>query len=448
VPTLRLFDGRPVDDDLRSRADSTVSFDIQKLTELCINEARLSALQSLIEDTTRPEKQWLSEVQRAFGFTTLESLGMNQSDIDACFDKMRAVAVDFRERQQSEVGGKWANVYSTIETIQRRTIDDFSAKIQARAQKIQSPQKVRTRVASPSPFKLIDSAEAEQTPPTQMKPSSPSSSPRRSSAFPATPPRIIPIQTQTDGRWIAIRRLHDRQKLHRIVQTWRALAREPPKVSHLGRVFEMGLKRSRVAQKFHFWKCQGLSKKSRYGADHYQLLEQAQDGISRIAELECELEREQKLTRDVRAALEQSVKNEGKMRSIIKRMNRERALLEKRIHDSERKYEDDVLQFMLESRFKYESSNARAAELEQTLATLESEKAALNALILKSQAAHRREVDELQARLRSAFEVTPGLRRETSKLKAELESPAEFPSSPKGARWPRGNAAEVEFPLF
>jgi Leucine-rich repeat (LRR) protein len=457
VPTLRLFDGRPVDDGLRSRADSTASFDIQRLTELCINEARMSALQSLIADIARPEDEWLSEVQRVFGFTTLESLGMSQSDVDANFDRMRAVALDFRERQKC--AAKWVDVYSSIEAIQTRAIEDFSVKIRARAQKIEGPHKVKTRVACPSPFKLGDSKlrspKQEQTPPTQMKPSPLSSSPRTTYSFPATPGRISPVETHTDDRWMAIRRLHDRQKLHRIIQVWAGLTREPPNLCHWGQVFAITLKRLRVAQKFHFWKGRWLSNRRRYCADHCHLLEQAQEAVSRISELECQLASERKTHRNVRAALEESVRNEGKMQSVIRKMSQETGLLEKSLQASEKKYDDEVLQFMLESKFKCESNHARVAELEQTLARLEDEKTALSTFIQQSQTAHRRELEELQARLGSAFEVTSGFRREISRLKAELESPAgregfsasESPS-PNCAKRRRRNSAQVQFPVF
>jgi Leucine-rich repeat (LRR) protein len=40
IPTLKLFDGRPVNEGLRGRAASTVAFDDQRLTELCVNELR------------------------------------------------------------------------------------------------------------------------------------------------------------------------------------------------------------------------------------------------------------------------------------------------------------------------------------------------------------------------------------------------------------------------
>jgi chromosome segregation ATPase len=185
--------------------------------------------------------------------------------------------------------------------------------------------------------------------------------------------------------------------------------------------------------------------------DHRQLLEQAQGSISRIAHLEVHLDAQRKANQELRATLTQSLSNEEKKKAAIRKLNEQNESLEKRFQTSEAKYEDEVLQFMLETRFRSEASDVRVSQLEATMARLEREKVALNTLIQESQGGHRQEVEELRGKLKAAFEVTYAFRREVSTLKGQLDSPAtrlgSQPPSPSPKKR-RRNSAEVEFCVF
>jgi predicted nucleic acid-binding Zn-ribbon protein len=194
-----------------------------------------------------------------------------------------------------------------------------------------------------------------------------------------------------------------------------------------------------------------MTRPQRCNLDQGQLLEQAQENISRIADLESQLEAQRKANLELRATLAESQKNEGKMKSEIRKMHRRNKSLEQGIQRSEVKYECEVLQFMLESEFRSEGNDGRMSGLKANLARLEREKVALNTFIQESQGGYRQEVEELRGKLKAAFEVTYGFRREVSKLKSQLESPATKLGSPQSSPSPkkrRRNSVEVAFSAF
>jgi hypothetical protein len=398
IPTLRLFDGRPVNEGLRSRAASTIAFDDQRLTELCVNELRLSTLRQLVEEEDRRDAQWLSDVQHVLGPMTLD---MSQSEIDESFDKMREVALDLREKQRGSQ--KWANIYDTIESIQRRALDDLSTKIQPRIQSIRSP--AISRLVTPSPVRTLSRQRTE--------------SPAHSRVSDV---HIINPHTSEGDTLFPSDRLLDLQrkrKLHRIIQSWRTLSREPTHVGHLGRIIAANLAKVQMMRLFHCWKSRFLARQRGCTNGRDGLLEQAKRSVARVSELESRLQAERKASREIRAALEQSVKNEGKMQSIVRKLGRGRRELEGKLQASEKRYEDDVLQFMLEN--KSTAGQAQIHELEAAIARLESEKIALSRFIQASQNVHKKEIAELRRKLHSAFEVSSNFRREITRLTDELE---------------------------
>jgi uncharacterized coiled-coil protein SlyX len=319
VPTLKFFDGCPVDDALRSRADSAVAFDIQRLTELCVNEARLSALESPTGDTRQD-----IELRSILGCTTLESFGMNQSQIDANFDKMRQVAADFRNKQKFPSTMKWADIYSAIESIQKLALDDFQSRI-----------RFPTHPITKTPFRVAVDGH-HQTPPTRIEPS-PIMRPTRT---------IVAIRLQGIGdRWAAIQHIQNRRKLHFVIQAWLTLTRQPAHLPQLGRILVQNVARWHKNRCFYTWKYRLMMRPQPCNLDQRQLLEQAQENISRIADLECRLEAQRKANLELRATLAESQKNEGKMKVEMRKMNQRNKSLEKGIQRSEVKYEGEVLQY-------------------------------------------------------------------------------------------------------
>jgi DNA repair exonuclease SbcCD ATPase subunit len=143
---------------------------------------------------------------------------------------------------------------------------------------------------------------------------------------------------------------------------------------------------------------------------------------ARVAGLEAELESERRVTADVRALLTESVKNEKKMKSIIQRQHQTNGKLEEVIEATEKKYEDEVLRYMVDARLASESNEQKIKELEENIRRCEPERIALNKFAREAESARRREIDALHQKLRTAFEVTTGFRRELTKLEQDVES--------------------------
>lgn len=361
------------------------------------------------------------------------TLNMDQSEIDENFDKMRQVALDFRDKQRSSQ--KWADVYAAIELVQRRALDDLSARIQPRIQAIRSP--VFSRLATPSSVRS----------PSRQQTYSPAPTPRsRISDGHFTNPRTSGADTLfSPDRVMDLQR---KRKLHRIMHSWRELSRPPIHIGHFGRIIVSNLAKGQQTRLFHYWKCRFLARRRRCSDDRDGLLEEAQRSLARVSELESQLQIEQKANRDIQVALEQSVKKEGKMQSIVRKLDRGRRGLEGKLQASEKKYQDDVLQFMLENALT--TDDARVRELEANIARLESEKVALSRFVQESQNLHRKEVAELHRKLQSAFEVSTSFRREITRLTEELECHSRSPTRGSGASSPgsetrrRRNSAEFE----
>ena len=125
---LKFFDDHEVNDQLRAAATSTVEFDECRLTLLCINEMRIQELEEL-EMMKNKDKDWLIRVQRSLGERSLESFGLDSESKDQNFDKMRALALEIRSKNEEGSRSKWGQIYDKIESIQITAIDSLSKKL-------------------------------------------------------------------------------------------------------------------------------------------------------------------------------------------------------------------------------------------------------------------------------------------------------------------------------
>ena len=201
-------------------------------------------------------------------------------------------------------------------------------------------------------------------------------------------------------------------------------------VEHLGTILERTRAKASLTKSFFNWKCRARRQVVVLGSENGKLLEQAQECITRIAVLETELDQTRREKREIAAALEDSVKNETKMAAVAQRLNQEKDALERSLKASERKYEEDVLQFILETKFNSDSRISRAVNLEAEIRKLQLERNSLQEFIRESQDEHKRQIDALNAKLQSAFDVASGFRREISKLKSASIDSSPPPYSP------------------
>ncbi|OHT00274.1 hypothetical protein TRFO_33056 [Tritrichomonas foetus] len=150
-----------------------------------------------------------------------------------------------------------------------------------------------------------------------------------------------------------------------------------------------------------------------------ELLEKAQSMAEEISKLQADYEKAERKSNDIHRALEESVKNEEKMKTIVRKLTKENNALTERLAKSQTKYEEDVVQFILESRFKYDQQEQKLAEIKKINQQKELELSALKKYIAESKVRHNSEINELKQKLTSAFDVASGFRLEISRLKNE-----------------------------
>jgi hypothetical protein len=353
IPTLTQLDGTLVKTKERSAAETTIEFDNRQITQLCVNDAKLAALRSLVADSQPKDTHWLTEVQEVLGGLTLESFGLTGSEIIASFDQMRDVARECREKQPSGRATKWATVYATIEEMQRKAIDEVTSEIQSHAQKIRSH-----RPAIPSPKRVPVSPVAasesrnlvlgfsppqNQTPLTQMT-STPRIRTPSDNISPITQP-IAPLEFDLPA--IAVR-MCMRKKMSHVLLAWASLARPRFMLNHLESIIVSQRSRRCFGRRFFQWKCRLLTQHQRVGPNHFKLLERAQEAMTQISELEAQLENERRATADVQNALEQSVSNEAKLKAMIRKQSIYVEQLKHDLSESERKGENRLCRTLLE----------------------------------------------------------------------------------------------------
>lgn len=157
-----------------------------------------------------------------------------------------------------------------------------------------------------------------------------------------------------------------------------------------------------------------------------ELLERAQSMAEQISKLQADLEIAESKNTDVRRALEESVKNEEKMKGAVRKMSKEKEELTKRLAKSEAKYEEEVVQYMLESRFKNDQQGLTLVELEKENKQKTHEIMALKKFISETNSKNNIEINELKQKLSSAFDVASGFRCEISRLKGESPLASKF----------------------
>lgn len=150
-----------------------------------------------------------------------------------------------------------------------------------------------------------------------------------------------------------------------------------------------------------------------------KLLERAQSMAEQISKLQADLELAENKNTDVKKALEESVKNEEKMKGAVRKITKEKEELSKRLAKSEARYEEEVVQYMLESRFKNDQHELTLAELEKLNQQKNQEIVALKKFISDTKTKNQMEINGLKQKLSSAFDVASGFRFEISRLKGE-----------------------------
>jgi Leucine-rich repeat (LRR) protein len=391
IPTLRRHDSRPVNKSSKTRADSSVKLDRERLTDLCINEIRISSLRSLLDDHESEDSEWFAAVQSILGPLTFESLGMDEDQIHASFDRMREVVRDCREKQKRGQSTEWAEIYKRIESLQQKALDEVTLKVQFRMKAIREVSR------SPSPAR-----------PIRKSPS----------------PRIVKTLTpkKRDNSTILLR-LHQHSLIRSVLKAWKEIVVSSPVIDQAGTILERGKMKILTRRCFGIWKCTFFHRCRSLDPEKGALLEKVQDTITKIADLEAQLELQAKANRELRAAITQQQKTAQAVKNVIRKREEDRKILESSAKDAEAKCEDDVLQLMLETKFKQETDDRRIDELEARVRRSEQERDRLNIYIRRVQEAHQEEITELQGKLQSAFQVSSEFRKEISILKNQMESP-------------------------
>lgn len=148
-----------------------------------------------------------------------------------------------------------------------------------------------------------------------------------------------------------------------------------------------------------------------------ELLEQTQRMAKEISVLQTKKEEKEKSTINYRQALEESVKNENKIKHILSKLYHEKKSLVEQISQSQAKYEDNLVQFMLDTQIQKEQSKEKFQKLQKENDLKDREINALKKYIELNEIRYQKEIDDLKKKLTSAFEVTNGFRMEISRLK-------------------------------
>lgn len=178
---------------------------------------------------------------------------------------------------------------------------------------------------------------------------------------------------------------------------------------------------------------------SNYNAkgSNIELLEKAQALAEDISKLQADIEFCDKENNDVCAALEKSVKTEEQLKSMVKKLMNENRDLTQRLQKSEARYEEDVMHYMLESKFKFGQQELQLAELERIIEQKDKDIQTLKTYASELKAKYIADSNALKQKLTSAFDVASGYRNEISILKGE---------SPPSLRQTPPRTTEVRFP--
>ena len=77
-------------------------------------------------------------------------------------------------------------------------------------------------------------------------------------------------------------------------------------------------------------------------------------------------EAEQK-NNDIRRALDESILNEEKLKNTVRKLTKEKNDLHYQFSKSESNYEQEVVQFILENRFKYDQQKQKLSDLDLSI---------------------------------------------------------------------------------
>ncbi|OHT05755.1 hypothetical protein TRFO_26425 [Tritrichomonas foetus] len=150
-----------------------------------------------------------------------------------------------------------------------------------------------------------------------------------------------------------------------------------------------------------------------------ELLEKTLLMENEILNLHDKIEEAENSAIDYHHTLEESIKNEGKMTNILKKLNQENNSLQNKIKQNDAKYESDIIQFLLDTKLNSDENDASIFQIQKEIMKKEKEIKALKQYITQTKARRQNETDGLNSKLKSAFDVASGFRMEIARLKNE-----------------------------
>lgn len=414
IPTLLMLDGQRIDDQIRQKAINTHETDIQVLDQLCANDLKITELEQFINDIRNPNnnqqfnQNWFKNVKVALNATTLDDYDITEEEKIERYDIFREQALQEKETSRR----KWSDIYKEIDSIQCDVISKYTEEITIFLQNFRNKLAKSPKVVNSTPVKdsfLLSRAQHI----------SPSPQPRS--------PLNIEEEPYIDVPQFFLRLVRNRMK-RSVFKAWKENIKQNEKIAEK---FKQQTQQKLLVKSFCKWqKSQkteentqetnkrtklvinktisiGISSKRNIPStpENIELLEEAQKLSALVGDLQSQLDRSKEEIKEVNAALEESVKRETKAKNELKKYERIAKDAENRLKQSEKRYEDEVLQLMLQQRLKYDGIDKKTEELEKDNQTLRMENEALNAYI-----------NELKQKLDTAFEVAGGLRKKISKM--------------------------------
>ncbi|EAX91674.1 Leucine Rich Repeat family protein [Trichomonas vaginalis G3] len=444
IPSLLMLDGQRIDETIRQRAISTHTMDIQMLDQLCANDLKITELEQFIQDIKNPGQQftqaWFMNVKKALNASSIQDYDITEEEKIERYDILREQALQEKETSKK----KWSDIYKEIDNIQCNVISNYTEEITVFLQDFRNK-------LSKSPKSSASTPQRDSFLLSKTQRISPSPQPRSPLIIEEEPYSSVPLffsrlvnnrlkrSVLKAWRGSSIKRDYEviaekfyKSRLEKVLlqsfYRWRlSISRQVKNQEHIPSSSSQRPKKLVINKTISI----GISSKRNIPStpENIELLEEAQRLSALVSELQTQLDMAKEEAKEATLALEESVKRETKAKNECKRYERIAKDCENHMKQTEKRYEDEVLQLMLQQRLKYDGIDKKTGELEKENQNIKMENEALNAYIKEMKEKSELEINDLKQKLNTAFEVAGGLRKKVSKLSMlQTPSPVNKPS--------------------
>jgi len=424
IPSLRLLDGNVITEEIRQKALDIISLENEYFMRIIQNNIKIIKLENALNRGNNPEnkdfQEWSMKTKNLLNSS--EDVSLTQSDIDDRVNQIRESAIELKSNNKK----RWIDIYQTIEDLQEKTIAEISEKIQ----KIYSSRAISSKpqrylsqkqennsnslntmgknhiknISTPISQEIDNDNDIFDTILLQTQTLSP------------VPRSSPPVQECTLDLFACFSSLKKHRIQRNIMKAWLQLVHQSYSLNEKESYYvnESTMLELRVECSFEINKplCESITETPQ----NIDLLEEAQIMAQRISELEYENEAQKNDISDLSEALAQSEDKSAKRKNLISKLTKKNADLSHRLQLSDKRYEEEILEMVLQQKFKYEGYDRKFQDLESKYIHSREEVKTLNEYIITMKDKHESEKHSLNKKLESAFTVAGEFRKEISKL--------------------------------